>query len=719
MKVLMITNIYPPYPGRGLSRVVERLSIALQRSGTSVVAINAQNISAMAKRVRGGVPVYDVPSTIARRPAKAEAQIDTILAGEQPDVVHTHGFTRFPVSLWAVAKRHQCRVVHTLHDYGLLCASGTLFRSGNRCEEICEACRATAELAAASDRYVDVVVGVSRHILDRHLNAGLFAGADQEVIPVGVPAPAPASDRIRPAGTPLRLGFLGGSEAAKGILHLLEELAPLPKDGWFLSVAGRTRAAAARRLQQKYAWPNLRFVGLVKTQEYLQEIDLLLVPSVWDEPFGMVTVEALAAGVPVLAAARGGIPEVAEQAGMGVTLYDPDRPGALRQALAPHIAAPEALSGQAAAYRKASTAFPPATMVRAYRRIYEPSPVANASRQPARLTGLDIARAGARRIADITDAQGRMRYRYDVGTGIIHDDYNMLRHLGSTWALLDVAKSAPDLPQLRDAASRALGFALKTGIRFFGRPDQICVEEEGVIKLGGNGLAILALLAQNDVSPSPELVSIAEGLGRYVIDQRQESGDLAHKRNFATGRLIQFKSDYFTGEALFGLMRLYEVTRDTIWLDAVADCETVLAPLDYGVPEQSHWCLYALELLYRYRPQKLFLDHAVRIARHTLERPRYRRSGRSTPVACRSEGLSAFLRLARDAPGAVAPHFVDTVRAAVAHNLDLQIRHRLPDGAFAGGGQGSEATEVRIDYIQHNISAFLAWYRDQDQSAMY
>lgn len=719
MKVLMVTNIYPPYAGRGLSRVVELLSVALHRSGTPVAAVNAQNIPATAKRARAGVTVYDVPLTTARRPELAEAQIDIILAGEQPDVVHTHGFTRFPTSLWTVAKRHACRVVHTLHDYGLLCSAGTLFRSGQRCDSMCATCQPIADAAAAHVHNVDSVVGVSRHILDHHVNAGLFAGADQHVIPVGVNVLAAAPVRTRPAGTPLRLGFLGGSEAAKGVLHLLDELAPLPKSGWTLSIAGRTRAAAARRLRQSYPWPNLSFAGLVKTPEYLEGIDLLLVPSVWDEPFGMVTVEALAAGVPVLAAARGGIPEVAAQAGTGVTLYDPDQSGALRRALEPHIAQPDALPTQVEACHRAARSFPPSAMVRAYRRVYEdPRPVPTHAAK-SRLTGLDVARAGAQRIADITDADGRMRYRYDVATGTLHDDYNMLRHLGTTWALLDVAKSAPDMPQLRDAATRALGYALKTSIRFFGAPDRLCVEEEGVIKLGGNGLAMLAVLAQHDVSPSPQLVSVAEGLGRYVIDQRQDGGDLAHKRSFATGRLIRFKSDYFTGEALFGLMRLYEVTGDEVWLDAVADCEAVLAPQDYGVPEQSHWCLYALELLYRHRPERLFLDHAVRIARHTLDRPRYRRGGRSTPVACRSEGLAAFLRLAKTADGQVDPQLVGDARAAVAHNLGLQMRHRLPDGAFVRGGLANGATEVRIDYIQHNVSAFLAWHRDQDQSAMF
>lgn len=60
--------------------------------------------------------------------------------------------------------------------------------------------------------------------------------------------------------------------------------------------------------------------------EILRAVDLLLVPS-WEEPFGRTVIEAMAAGVPVVATDNGGPPEIVEEAGCGLTL-PPCEPGA-------------------------------------------------------------------------------------------------------------------------------------------------------------------------------------------------------------------------------------------------------------------------------------------------------------------------------------------------------------------------------------------------------
>ena len=57
------------------------------------------------------------------------------------------------------------------------------------------------------------------------------------------------------------------------------------------------------------------FTGFIPYQDvpcYLQMADIAVLPSVWDEPFGLTIVEAMAAGVPLITTRSGGIPEICE-----------------------------------------------------------------------------------------------------------------------------------------------------------------------------------------------------------------------------------------------------------------------------------------------------------------------------------------------------------------------------------------------------------------------
>ena len=87
------------------------------------------------------------------------------------------------------------------------------------------------------------------------------------------------------------------------------------------------------RLRAYARCENIRFVGWQDTAEFLETIDVLVVPSVWHEPLSRTVIEASAHGVPVLAAERGGIPEVVD-VGKNGWLFDPDQPDALAEQLA-------------------------------------------------------------------------------------------------------------------------------------------------------------------------------------------------------------------------------------------------------------------------------------------------------------------------------------------------------------------------------------------------
>src|SRR5260370_9454803 len=113
-------------------------------------------------------------------------------------------------------------------------------------------------------------------------------------------------------GDIVRLGVLGRVSPEKGIEVLLDELRRDSTLKWSLSIGGAGDADYLAKLKATHDDRGVSFLGHVVPADFLQSIDILVVPSKWNEPFGRVTVEAYSHGVPVVGANTGGIPEVIE-----------------------------------------------------------------------------------------------------------------------------------------------------------------------------------------------------------------------------------------------------------------------------------------------------------------------------------------------------------------------------------------------------------------------
>jgi glycosyltransferase involved in cell wall biosynthesis len=77
-------------------------------------------------------------------------------------------------------------------------------------------------------------------------------------------------------------------------------------------------------LRGKYSHNNIRFMGFQPMEDALSNIDVLLVPSLWYEPFSRVVVESFYYGVPVIASRQGGPLEIIEEGKTGF-LFSTDR----------------------------------------------------------------------------------------------------------------------------------------------------------------------------------------------------------------------------------------------------------------------------------------------------------------------------------------------------------------------------------------------------------
>ena len=101
------------------------------------------------------------------------------------------------------------------------------------------------------------------------------------------------------------------------------------------------------------------------------------------------------------------------------------------------------------------------------------------------MNSLELARQSSACLANLIREDGSFRYRYDSRSGDILGGYNILRHAGSIWAMLDVYRDVPD-EKILESSKRATHYLLASSLKFYRRYTNACICEENAIKLGGN-----------------------------------------------------------------------------------------------------------------------------------------------------------------------------------------------------------------------------------------
>jgi len=324
LAILQVHNRYRQAGGEDTVVAAERR--LLTEAGHRVSTFEAENPSA---------PLPTVGNLLLSpwNPASAAALRRHLEAG-LPDVAHVHN-TWYSLSSSVIPTLHRAGVptVMTVHNYRLACLSGQLYRDGDICTDcvgryplagVRHACYrgsygASLAVAAASslgrarsywqphiDRFV-VMTGFARDLLVR-------IGIDPDKVwvkPHFAADPGPRTSPPSSSDTVLFVGRLGSEKGLMPFLDAWRQASP----GLKLRIIGDGDLRPAIEADLP---PGVEIAGWIPSDRVHAEMlaaRALVFPSVWYETFGMVLVEAMAAGLPVLAS---GIAGVAETVGDGL-----------------------------------------------------------------------------------------------------------------------------------------------------------------------------------------------------------------------------------------------------------------------------------------------------------------------------------------------------------------------------------------------------------------
>lgn len=355
MKILLFNTLYYPNIIGGAERSVQLLAEDLQLLGHETIVVSIGDNDSI--QVNNGVKVYcfhhrnvywgikSGDKTLMKKfiwhfidifNYRMYHQINHLIKQERPDIIHTNNLAGFSVAPWVVAKLCKINVVHTLRDYNLLCAKSTMFNHGQNCQSRCLSCRmfTTLKKILSNTGYVNKVVGISKDILNRHKRWGYFRSVDGITIFNGISIDRHITEvdemNSMESGR-IRLLYLGRVERAKGVSILLEVIKGMNQVELYLG--GRIHDPVIQKMVDDNMYPsNIHFLGFVNPVEAMKSVDAVIVPSMWNEPFGRVVIEAYQQGKPVIASQRGGIPEIVKVGETGF-LFEPSEPDSLRSIL--------------------------------------------------------------------------------------------------------------------------------------------------------------------------------------------------------------------------------------------------------------------------------------------------------------------------------------------------------------------------------------------------
>lgn len=406
MRILMLAQWYPPIIG-GEELHVRNLSVELATRGHEVTVATLAQPGLAATESHDGVEVVRLRGSAQRiaglfadpsRQSTPPVPDPELVVGlghlarrVRPDVMHAHNWMVHSALPLRLTRR--APLLLSLHDFSLVCATKVLIRRGVNCSGPaplkCLSCAAShygavkgtvttignALGAAVERRVISAFIPVSRAVArGNHL-----ARLPHRVIPNFVRDRRSSADLDLqpyldqlPAGPFLlfvgALGRLKGLDVLLDAYRLLEDAPPLVVIGYPMRETDQILAQPPPNVRVLGAWPPAAV-------DAAWEAALMgIVPSTCQEACPTVVIEAMRAGLPVVATAMGGIPDLVVDQETGL-LVPPSDPRALAGAIARLLADPSEAARLGEAGRRRSARFSADAVVprieAAYREVIE------------------------------------------------------------------------------------------------------------------------------------------------------------------------------------------------------------------------------------------------------------------------------------------------------------------------------------------------------------
>lgn len=346
---------------------------------------------------------------------------------------------------------------------------------------------------------------------------------------------------------------------------------------------------------------------------------------------------------------------------------------------------------------------------------------------------------------------GMFRYRINTNAEVkLRPKYEILHHAGCVQTLSEYHQQHPS--ETTHLAIKRIGrYLCKETIQpipgeqnilaVWSRPDIHHTTKPLQARLESTGVGLLALLSLDTFHSDLIPLEYLRALGRFIVYMQPDTESFYSSYVPLLGGYTEQQNLYhYPSEAILGLAMLYEKDLSNIWIETAYNALVHLVKhrQQLNSVQADPWLLLTIARILSLKnldqltiSQDLLITHAIQICEIMLQQqvhaPRqslyeggFVQDGRTAPTAAWLEGLlAALIFLPTDY------EITARIRTAVNRGINFLLRAQIRDGEFTGAVPravsklrvrnshaaefNQRATEIRIDYVQHTMSAWMQY----------
>lgn len=310
------------------------------------------------------------------------------------------------------------------------------------------------------------------------------------------------------------------------------------------------------------------------------------------------------------------------------------------------------------------------------------------------------------------------------------ENYNIVRHTSTVWSLICAYRIQED-EQLKKDIEKTIEYMLDEVVYKDENTAYLYEKKSNEIKLGGCGMAVIALTEYMDVFNNTNYLDVCNALGNGILTMFDEdTGQYIHVLNGDFSNKEKFRTIYYDGEATFALSKLYGLTQEQKWLDMAEIAVNHFIEENYE-QYKDHWIAYSLNEITKYVDNEKYYSFALKNAQENLQAIYERDTTYHTYLELLMATFETYDRM-KERNISVEyekefdlDFFLDTIYYRSNHMLngyffpEYAMYMKSPERILNSFFVRHDGFRIRIDDIQHNIDGYYMYYKNYEKLLSY